>query len=528
VRTLYRNARVYSSAAREPTAFAVEDGLITWIGDEDGCAAQAGARDVDLDGAVVTPAFVDAHVHTTATGRALTGLDLGQAESLAHALALVERASRSGRGRPIIGGGWDAGGWPEGRPPTSAELDRAAYGGVVYLARVDAHSAVVSSALLAAVHGIGATDGYRPDGLLTGAAHDAARTAANSACSAGEVRELQRAALRHAAALGIACVHEMAGPAISGADDLAGLLALAASEPLPEVVGYWGELFGLDTARELGAVGAAGDLFCDGSLGSHTAALSAPYDDLPGATGSLRFATADLAEHLVRCTRAGLQAGFHAIGDAAIEQVLDAVDLATERLGQVGGAGHRLEHAEMVRDRRRLAASGLLGCVQPAFDAAWGGPTGMYAQRLGADRARGLNRFAELAAAGVPLAFGSDAPVTELGPWAAIRAAAYPSDPTAGISPRAAFAAHTRAGWRAARRDGEGVLAPGAPATFAVWRAGELAVGAPDERVSRWSTDPRAAVPGLPDVAPGVELPVCLATVLRGAVLHDVGLVGAG
>jgi predicted amidohydrolase YtcJ len=297
----------------------------------------------------------------------------------------------------------------------------------------------------------------------------------------------------------------MAGPAISSADDLAALLALAGEEPLPQVIGYWGELFGVDTARELGAVGAGGDLFCDGSLGSHTAALHEPYADLPAGSGALRFDTQDLAEHIVRCTSAGLQAGFHAIGDAAVDQVLDAAELAGERLGRSGGAGHRIEHAELVRDPRRLAASGLLASMQPAFDAAWGGPAGMYAVRLGVARALDLNRFSELAAAGVPLAFGSDAPVTPLRPWAAVRAAAYPSEPGAAISARSAFAAHTRAGWRAAGRDG-GVLAPGAAATFAVWLAGELGVVAPDERVARWSTDPRAAVPGLPDVAPGREL----------------------
>jgi predicted amidohydrolase YtcJ len=311
----------------------------------------------------------------------------------------------------------------------------------------------------------------------------------------------------------------MAGPAISSEADLIGLLALAREEAVPEVVAYWGELHAVDKARELGAVGAAGDLFCDGSLGSHTAALHEPYADAPETHGVLHLDAADIAEHIRACTAAGMQAGFHAIGDAAVDRVLDAIDLVTADLGRAGGAGHRIEHAEMVRSPQRLAASGLLASMQPLFDALWGGPAGMYAERLGTARALDLNRFAELAAAGVPLAFGSDSPVTDLGPWAAVRAAAYPSEPGAAISPRAAFTAHTRAGWRAAGRDGEGVLAPGAPATFAVWDAGELAVDAPDERVSRWSTDPRAAVPGLPDIAPGAELPSCRLTVRAGAVI---------
>jgi predicted amidohydrolase YtcJ len=127
----------------------------------------------------------------------------------------------------------------------------------------------------------------------------------------------------------------------------------------------------------------------------------------------------------------------------------------------------------------------------------------MYAQRLGAARAARLNRFAELAAAGVPLAFGSDAPVTELGPWAAVRAAVHPSDPAAGIAAAAAFDAHTRAGWHAAGRDGEGVLVPGAPATFAVW-----ATSGPDPL----------------DLGADGELPRCLATVRRGTAIFDAGL----
>jgi hypothetical protein len=525
VRTLYRNGRIYTPAVREATALLVTGDLVTWIGTDDGAAAQPADRVVDLDSALVTPAFVDAHVHCTATGLALSGLDLRGATTLGEALGLVERAARAGRGRPVLGGGWDETGWPERRPPTAAELDRAGYGGAVYLARVDAHSAVVSSQLLAPVRDL---PGYSPDGQLTRAAHDAARTAALAALTPAQTAQLQRTALQHAASLGIACVHEMAGPAISSAEDLASVLAIAAAEPVPEVIGYWGELFGIDTARELGAVGAAGDLFCDGSLGSHTAALREPYADRPDTTGMVRFETADLAEHIVRCTQAGLQAGFHAIGDAAVDQVLDAVDLATHHLGRPAGAGHRIEHAEYVHEPARLAASGLLASMQPVFDAAWGGSAGMYATRLGTERAGGLNRFAALAAAGVPLAFGSDAPVTALGPWDAVRAAVHPHDATAALSPRAAFTAHTRAGWRAAGRDNVGLLAPGAPATLAVWQAGELRVAAPDERVARWSTDPRAAVPGLPDVAPGAELPQCLATVRDGAVIFDAGHLGLG
>ncbi|MEP7179269.1 MAG: amidohydrolase family protein [Pseudonocardiales bacterium] len=506
MRTLYRNGHIYRAGAASVSSMLVADAAVVWMGDDNvasgGLRRSDEATVVDLHGGLVTPAFVDAHVHATSTGLALSGLDLSRCATLPGALDAVERAARASGGRPILGGGWDETHWPEKRPPTAAELDRAAYGGSVYLARVDVHSAVVSSVLAAAVPGLAGLSGYRSDGWLSRDAHDAARTAAHTTLRPAQIRAAQRAALRQAASLGIGCVHEMAGPSISSADDLAGLLALAGEEPLPDVVGYWGELFGIETARELGAVGAGGDLFCDGSLGSHTAALSRPYADRPDTQGALRFTTADLAEHIARCTAAGLQAGFHAIGDAAVDQVLDAVDLVTARLGGPGGTGHRIEHAEMVRDPERLAASGLVASVQPAFDSTWGGPRGMYAERLGADRARGLNRFAQLAGAGVPLAFGSDAPVTSLGPWAAVRAAAHPTWSDAALTAEAARAAHTRGGGRAAGRAADGVLVPGGQATFAVWQA-------------------TRAPTGLPDLAPGRELPCCVRTVVRGETIFD-------
>ena len=488
--------------ADQATAFVVDDdGRIAWIGDESGRPDEV--DDIDLRGAFVAPAFVDAHVHATATGLELPGLDLRSARSLAEALNAVEAAARVGRGRPLLGSGWDETYWPERRPPTAAELDRASYGGAVYLARVDVHSALASSALLAAVPDARALTGFDATGWVRGPAHDAVREAAFAAVTRSQRGDAQRAALHRAAELGIACVHEMAGPIISSEDDLRDLLALSHAEPLPAVIGYWAELLGIDMARELGAVGAAGDLFCDGSLGSHTAALSAPYADRPDTSGLLRFSTEEVAEHVVQCSQGGLQAGFHAIGDAAVDQVLSAIELASKRLGRPAGQGHRIEHVEFVHDAHRLAASGLVASMQPCFDAEWGGDHRMYAERLGADRARQLNRFADLASAGVPLAFGSDAPVTELGPWAAVRAAVHPSDPDAAISAPAAFAAHTAGGWRAAGRPDPGVLVPGAPATFAVWDASA------DE---------------LFDLAPGTELPRCRATVLSGTPIYDTGL----
>lgn len=530
---LLRGGEVHSPADPFATAMVVERGTIAWVGSEG--AADSFADGVDeiirLDGALVTPAFTDAHVHTTATGLALTGLDLTGARTLADALERVRAfAAAHPADRVLLGHGWDAARWPEGRPPSRAELDEATGGRPLYLTRIDVHSAVVTTALLDRVAGVSDLPGHHPSrgGVpLTGAAHHAVRAAAHAAVTERQRTDAQRAALAHAASLGIGSLHECAGPDISSEDDLTGLLRLAAGEPGPRVHGYWAEAASsaadLDKVRELGAIGAAGDLFADGALGSHTACLHQPYADTPH-SGTAYLDAAAIAAHVIACTEAGIQAGFHAIGDAAVTAVVEGVRAAADKAGlaRVRAARHRVEHAEMLTPETIAAFAdlGLTASVQPAFDALWGGEDGMYAQRLGPERARTLNPYAALLRAGVPLALGSDSPVTPLDPWGTVRAAAFHRTPEHRISVRAAFTAHTRGGWRAIGRDDAGVLVPGAPADYAIWRTGELIVQVPDTRVAGWSTDPRSGTPGLPDLTPGGQLPVCVRTVVGGRTVH--------
>ncbi len=527
---LLRGGEVHSPADPFATAMVVERGTIAWVGSEGAADGFADGVDevIQLDGALVTPAFTDAHVHTTATGLALTGLDLTGARTLADALERVRaHAAAHPADRVLLGHGWDAARWPEGRPPSRAELDRATGGRPLYLTRIDVHSAVVTTALLDFVPGVSDLAGYHPDTPLTGAAHHAVRAAAHAVITERQRADAQRAALARAASLGIGTLHECAGPDISSEDDLTGLLELAAGEPGPRVYGYWAEAASsasdLDKVRELGAIGAAGDLFVDGALGSHTACLHQPYADTPH-TGAAYLDAAAVAAHVTACTEAGIQAGFHAIGDAAVTAVVEGVRAAADTVGlaRVRAARHRVEHAEMLTPETIAAFAdlGLTASVQPAFDALWGGEDGMYAQRLGPERARTLNPYAALLRAGVPLALGSDSPVTPLDPWGTVRAAAFHRTPEHRISVRAAFTAHTRGGWRAVGRDDAGVLAPGAPADYAIWRTGELIVQVPDTRVAGWSTDPRSGTPGLPDLTPGGQLPVCVRTVVGGRTVH--------
>jgi predicted amidohydrolase YtcJ len=525
---LLRGGKVYSPADPFATAVLVQDGEVAWVGQES--AADSYARDADavvaLDGALVTPAFVDAHVHATATGLALTGLDLTGCPGLAEALDRIRAfVGAQPAGGVVVGHGWDETLWPERRAPSLAELDAVCGGAAVYLSRTDVHSALASTALRSlAGPALPGLPGHHPVLPLTRDAHHAVRRAALDHLGPAQRAVAQAAALRRAAEVGIGSVHECAGPAISSPEDLTALLALAAEGTGPDVFGYWGELGAVDTARRLGAVGAGGDLFVDGAVGSHTACLHAPYTDAAAEKGAEYLTAAQIGDHVAACTEAGLQVGFHAIGDAALAAVVEGVRAAADKLGRarVRALRHRVEHAELL-DAPAIAAFaelGLTASVQPAFDAAWGGPEGMYATRLGAERAAAMNPFAALLRAGVPLAFGSDAPVTPLDPWGTVRAAAFHRTPGHRISVRAAFAAHTRGGWRALGRDDAGVLVPGAPATYAVWAPEELVVQAPDERVANWSTDPRSGVPGLPDLTPGRPLPRCLATVVRGRTVH--------
>lgn len=524
---LLLGGRVYSPSHPDATAMAVRDGVVAWLGSDEVALAQfPDAQRTDLAGGFVTPAFVDSHVHLTSTGLRITGLDLSAAASAEHCLRLLADHVAANPGQPVWGHGWDDTTWS--RTPSTDDLDAVCAGLPVYLARVDVHSAAASTALRQRVSGLSATAGFDPERPLTGAAHHLVRAEARALLSWSQCDQARRAALDAAAAAGIVAVHECAGPAIGGAADWQELRATG--HPV-EVVGYWGEpVSSAAQARalieETGARGLAGDLFVDGALGSRTAWLCEPYADSPDTSGICHLDADTIAEHLFACTAAGVTAGFHVIGDAAVGAAVDALERTVQRFGvpAVAACGHRLEHLEMVSPEQaaKLGAWGITASMQPGFDAAWGGPDGMFARRLGADRATGLNPLALLASAGVPLALGSDSPVTDMDPWAWVRAAAHHQTPGSAISARAAFAAATRGGWRAGGvRDGiTGTLVPGAPASYAVWDTGELEVRAPADGVQRWSTDPRSRVSALPRLGPGDPLPRCRQTVHRGSVLH--------
>ncbi len=275
-----------------------------------------------------------------------------------------------------------------------------------------------------------------------------------------------------AAEAGIA-VLDVLSPQPATDEDLAVLLADAQQDPGPLVIGYRATREPIAPSR-----GWAG--------------VVADADGDPAGVGELiRAAT-------VAQTQVALRAG----GPGGMAAAIEGLRLATQMVGQaaVAGIGHRIEAPSTLRSED-VAALGSLGVVVVLRPQQGEGFPGV--------------RLAELAASGVPFALGSSRG-QQPDPWGAIRAAVQHPDPMQRISARAAFAAHTRGGWRASRHSGIGTLVPGAPAHYVVWECGDLVVQAPDDRIQAWSTDPRSGTPGLPDLGPQGSPPRCLRTVVWG------------
>jgi predicted amidohydrolase YtcJ len=509
---IFVGGRVYAPDHAGATAVVTDARSITFVGsDEAAREVASGQTEVDLRGRLVTPAFVDAHVHVIQTGQVMTGLGLRDASSREDAL---QRVAAYARQHPdahvIVGHGWDERAWPEPLPPTRTELDRAAHGVAVYLARVDVHSAVVSSSLLDQLPGVSDASGYRADGLLTRDAHHLCRGGLALLFTDHERRAAARAALRAAAAQGIATVHDLGGPHLGPIEDLTRVREVAAELGMG-VASYWGELATeptIEWARRAGLAGLAGDLCIDGAIGSRTASLRDAYADAE-TCGARYLSEQQICDHVIACTEAGLQAGFHCIGDDAVAAAVAGLRNAAAELGvpRVRAARHRLEHVEMMSepDIATLAELGVIASVQPAFDANWGKPGELYEQRLGPARAKQMNRFATLHRRGVPLAFGSDAPVTPLAGWATVRAAVRHWQPAERMTVASAFDAATRGAHWAAFAGNAGTVRVGALANLAIWDV-------PDDSLQAPTPLPRL------DDGP---LPTCAATISAGRPIYQ-------
>jgi predicted amidohydrolase YtcJ len=488
--TLFTGGTVRPQTERTTAAWVlIDDGVVAGVGDSDD--VPRADRVVDLAGGTLVPAFCDAHVHLPATGLYAAGLDFrGETSASRIAEAFAARA-RAGDGL-LFGGNFED---PLDEPLTRAHLDRAVRERPALLARADMHSCVVSTGLLKQLDLDGLEGvGVDPAGERTGYLREHAAAAAWRWFDAHLPRSDHVAAIRAAVQLaysrGLSAVHEMFVVEWRGWDSL-DIVRAALEGAALHVMTYLATTdVALVKGLRLPCIG--GDLFLDGSLGSHTAWMSEPYDPRPpggSPPSGIRYRRDDeLLDFFLAAQRAGLQTGVHAIGDAAIEQAIAAWEKVAQLIGwePVRMLGHRIEHFECARDDHlaRARQLGLRISVQPAFDRLWGGDSGLYAHRIGVARARTMNRFASMLRAGLELGAGSDSTVTPLDPFLQMASLRTHHDDGEAIDGERALWLHTVGAHGLAPPTGlrRGLLDPGLPSPADLaWLDRDPVSSAPDE-----------------------------------------------
>jgi hypothetical protein len=244
----------------------------------------------------------------------------------------------------------------------------------------------------------------------------------------------------------------------------------------------------VERVRDMGLPRIGGDYFLDGSFGSHTAWLARPYSSAPPEgsppAGISYRDDAELLDLFRTAQSSFLQMGVHAIGDAAIEQAISTWEKVAAETGEdaVRSLGHRIEHFECASDDHidRAGRLGLRASVQPAFDHYWGGTDGLYARRIGEERALGMNRFGTMARRGLRIGAGSDSTVTPLDPFLQMASLRGHHVEVERLDATAALEIHS-VGSRAMADDGSaGVIAAGQSADLVLVDRDLLSVGVED------------------------------------------------
>ncbi len=447
---ILHNARIYTQDAAQPWAQAVAlgDGRILAVGDDADVLALAGAETerIDLSGGLMLPGFCDAHIHLSHYALGLRKVRLASTRSRREMFERIrEAAQRTAPGGWIVGQGWNESWWGETAFPTAAEID-AATGpdrpAIFY--RSDMHSAVVNSAALRRA-GItagtpnppgGVIDrdaGGQPTGFLRDQAIDLVARLAPAPSSAEHDAALQEgmAALHR---LGVTAVHaQRVKDGDDGPREWASLLRLRAAGDLHlrvacnvaahEMVHLAGlglrTGFGDDYLR-LGHV----KVFADGSLGSRTAWLLAPFVKLSRDEADNYGVSVTPPEQMAAEFRRAVELGFpisvHAIGDRANRVVLDIFEELASTT-PAPAVPHRIEHVQIIdpTDLPRLAQLGVTASVQPIHAIDDMDTADLF---LGARGAHMYN-FRSLIESGALVAFGSDAPVADPNPFVGIHAA---------------------------------------------------------------------------------------------------------
>jgi len=434
------NANVITLNSRQPRAqaVAIEDGLIVSVGSNIQIRKQIGnsTKIIDAKKRTVIPGFADCHVHMTEFGFFLERPDLRNARSIKEMQQKLRKyASRKQGTGWLIGGRWDHEKFVEKRFPTRWDLDAAVDDRPVFLVRVCGHIGVANSLCLklaGITRGTLVDEGKimldentgEPNGILV----ESAMNLVKGIVPKPDLKDLEEAALlacTKAVEAGLTGVHWL----VESVEEIQALKKLDSEGKLPLRV-YLGIAFKLlpklsnmhhsnKDSRSKVKIGFV-KLFADGSLGSRTAALAKPYSDMPASKGMLFQTTRKLGKLISKAHKAGFQVAVHAIGDRAVESVLDAYEETLRHFPRKNHR-HRIEHCSVLNPEliSRLKSLDLVASVQPHFIASdfW------LIDRLGKKRVRWTYPFKDLIKKGVVLASGSDGPIEPISPLLGIWAA---------------------------------------------------------------------------------------------------------
>ncbi|MBV9845682.1 MAG: amidohydrolase [Kutzneria sp.] len=497
---------------RAATAMAVHAGTVVAVGGDAEVLQHAGPRTqfIDLAGRLVTPGFIDAHVHPGQAGLEQASCDLSGCAELADVAAVI-RDYAATTDRPwITGGGWRVDMFDE-QLPTRALLDRLVDDRPAFLMSGGHHSAWVNSRALE-LAGITAAspdppNGHverDPDGTPTGVLHEGAMILVERLTPTPTQADIEDALLavqEYLFSLGVTGWQDaILGNYAGVVDATEAYCALEQSGRLrAQVTGalWWDRARGLEQIPDLlqrreqvarsrsGGVGGftarTVKILQDGVVGNFTAALGAPYldaDGRPGTnTGLSHLAPAHLAAVVTALDAADFQVHIHAIGDRAVRESLDAFAAARAANGHRGNR-HHIAHLNMIDpvDLPRFAELDLTANLQMLW-----AYRDEYFDRMvrwvGPERAGWHFLFGSLARAGARLAAGSDWPVSTPNPLAALHVAVNRREPGSDgpplgmgeeLSVDAALRAYTAGSAYLMHDDSRGQIEVGHPADFAV------------------------------------------------------------
>lgn len=372
----------------------------------------------------VIPGLIDSHIHIESLGLSLNSIDLRNVNSIEELKELLKGAGR--RSGWIFGRGWDQERFKEGRFPTRHDIDEVLGDRPAILVRVCGHMALLNTAAAKSLR-VEELAGERvirdSSGEFTGlVVEEGVNIAMRQFWDRVGDEEFKRylvSASEHAARYGITTL----GLAGASLRTLSILAALSSEKELKPRIRAYLNLEAFMKLSELGVRAPIGfgngkvkvvgvKLFADGSLGARTAYLSDPYEDLPETRGMKLLDSSKVAEIVALAEGLGYQVAVHAIGDAALDIVLE---------GYKGVKGrHRIEHLSVVRDDQlsRLQEVGVVGVVQPHFVLSdW-----WVVRRVGVRRSNWVYRFKTLSKY-IPISLSTDAPVEPIDPWENIYAA---------------------------------------------------------------------------------------------------------